>query len=111
MFTVSSQVWGSSLYQTTKSDAGGVDVAAMALSPLQAASDSAYAFFYKTFPILAGSAVGVQGAGRSGPIQARGNFQSFDIKKGRVENQARCVGCLFRRKNNTVNVRNKFYRL
>lgn len=85
---MSSKVWGASLYQAPSADTG-VDATPLAPSPLQAASDAAYQFFYKAFPVLAGSAVGVQGAGRSGPIQARGNFQTFDITHGRVENQAR----------------------
>ncbi|GLC40310.1 hypothetical protein PLESTB_001516400 [Pleodorina starrii] len=65
---------------------GGLDAA---LSPLQLANDVAYRFFYTYVPVLAGAAVGARGASSSGPVKPRGNFQVFDTRAGRVENQAR----------------------
>jgi hypothetical protein len=41
-------------------------------------------------PIIAGSAVGRKADSRQ-TVKARGQFQTFDTKRGWVENQARCV--------------------
>ncbi|GIL96617.1 hypothetical protein Vretimale_2402 [Volvox reticuliferus] len=60
-----------------------------ALSPLQLANDTAYRFFYTYMPLLAGAAVGSKGGSASGPVKPRGNFQMFDTRAGKVENQAR----------------------
>lgn len=47
-----------------------------------------YDFFYKYVPIIAGSAVGRKADSRQ-TVKARGQFQTFDTKRGWVENQAR----------------------
>lgn len=63
-----------------------------ALSPLQLASDTAYKFFYRFVPVLAGSAVGARrgaGAGPAALVTPRGNFQVFDTARQLVDNQAR----------------------
>ncbi|GIL48202.1 hypothetical protein Vafri_4887 [Volvox africanus] len=65
---------------------GGLEAA---LSPLQLANDVAYRFFYTYVPVLAGAAVGSRGGSASGPVKPRGNFQVFDTRQGKVENQAR----------------------
>lgn len=49
-----------------------------------------YDFFYKYVPIIAGSAVGRKADSRQ-TVKARGQFQTFDTKRGWVENQARFV--------------------
>ncbi|KXZ47684.1 hypothetical protein GPECTOR_33g566 [Gonium pectorale] len=67
---------------------GGSDLDRL-LTPLQLANDVAYRFFYTYVPVLAGAAVGARGASSSGPVKARGNFQVFDTRAGKVENQAR----------------------
>jgi hypothetical protein len=54
---------------------------------IQEASDAAYSFFYKSFPLLAGSAVGVKGS--SSGLRAKGNIQTFDLRQQTVTNEAR----------------------
>lgn len=45
---------------------------------------------HRYVPIIAGSAVGRKADSRK-TVKARGQFQTFDTKRGWVENQARCV--------------------
>jgi hypothetical protein len=61
--------------------AGGGPGLASALPFVQAVSDSAYQFFYRFVPILAGSAVGEK-ASSTGPLKARGNFQVCHSNEG-----------------------------
>eukprot|EP00878_Enallax_costatus_P028352 GHUV01030620.1.p1 GENE.GHUV01030620.1~~GHUV01030620.1.p1 ORF type:complete len:229 (+),score=57.71 GHUV01030620.1:202-888(+) len=56
--------------------------------PLNTALAAAYDFFYKYVPIIAGSAVGRKADSRK-QVKARGQFQTFDTKRGWVGNQAR----------------------
>ncbi|GAB4816233.1 hypothetical protein N2152v2_003279 [Parachlorella kessleri] len=51
---------------------------------LQSGSDTAYRFFYRAFPLIAGSAVGR----RSGRSRAT-NMQVIDTERGRVDNIVR----------------------
>eukprot|EP00882_Tetradesmus_deserticola_P012645 GHRQ01013401.1.p1 GENE.GHRQ01013401.1~~GHRQ01013401.1.p1 ORF type:complete len:174 (+),score=49.95 GHRQ01013401.1:351-872(+) len=57
-------------------------------SALNTAMAAAYNFFYKYVPIIAGSAVGRKADSRQ-TVKARGQFQTFDTKRGWVGNQAR----------------------
>mmetsp|Transcript_11134 Transcript_11134/g.24002 ORF Transcript_11134/g.24002 Transcript_11134/m.24002 type:complete len:278 (+) Transcript_11134:54-887(+) len=68
--------------------ASGSDSPLEAASPIQAASDLAYQFFYRYLPVIAGSATGVRG--NSTPaVKSKGNFQVFDTAAGRVDNESR----------------------
>lgn len=57
-----------------------------AQAALQAGSDALYRFFYRFFPLLAGSAVGRQRGGSNGGAT---NIQVIDLAAGRVDNIAR----------------------
>ena len=86
-------LWTGSYKQGTNSTPASLSNAlgpGLAAFPLiQEASDATYSFFYKTFPLLAGSAVGVKGGSSSSLVQARGNYQIFDLGKQTVVNEAR----------------------